>query len=167
MRKFLLPLVCLLAFAACRTSAQKSGAQLASASGAETYVNVFTDSAKTPVGKWKMDSWTFVVASSGDENDTQYRVFVGHPQIKEWQTLPVAEVIMGFSNTILQLKNGGVVDIPSSTMIGAQPSYKDGNKTITLRDLDPKTELGVNNFGEVFAKVVEWGVPLEQAENER
>jgi len=67
-------------------------------------------------------------------NESRYVVNLGQPG--KWLTIDVKDVILGFSNTILQTKRG-TIDLPSPTNMGMSPVWIDEHHTRrTLKPLD-------------------------------
>ena len=81
-----------------------------------------------------------LVVTTIAENETRYQVNLGQP--KKWLNIDVVEVIIGFSNTILQTKRGSI-DLPYATNVGAAAVWVDEHKvTHKLKALDvSKAEL--------------------------
>jgi hypothetical protein len=165
--KFVSAIAIALSFLSCKATGDKATASLANGMGAinsdevqKVFVSVFTN---IPENEWKDDSWTLVVAEypgQADVDPSTYRVFIGSRK-KNWSEPSVEDVIVGFSDVVLQLENDASIDLPSPTNMGGRPSYtgviENKRQTTTLQMLNKKI-----GFDRVQPEVEGWGVPLSK-----
>lgn len=142
-----------LSFFGCKsTSSESSSADFKSSNESKriSSVTVYADISK---GMWTKTSWSLVVIWLGLDNGrnygSQYRIYAGTPNPKNWGSYHVTRVTNTVGGNILWFDNGELYE-------GNHPTLKKNNKTIQLKDVSKET--GAKSLEDFRRLVGEWGL---------